>query len=152
MSRTSKAFTVAEMTLVLLFLGIMAFVAIPKLQFRFIFGQQADTVARGLVTDLRLTRAMAIGHATSNVAGFGLHMTGSGPYTGYEIINLDTTNVIESFTIDTPIQCTGGSTFDFGPLGNLLSGSDTQIDVSGADRSFTINIVTATGTVKCVEN
>jgi hypothetical protein len=140
------------MTLILLFLGIMAFVAIPKLQFGFIFGQQADTVARGLVTDLRLTRAMAIGHAATNVDGFGLHMTGSEPYSVYEIINLDSSEVVESFTIESPIQCTGGSTFDFGPLGNLLGGSDTQVDVSGADRSFTITVVTATGAVKCVEN
>ena len=148
----NAGFTLVEMAVVLLFLGIMAFVAVPRLQFATLHRQQADTVAKGIVTDLRLTRALAISESATNVAGFGLDMNGSEPYTGYDMVNLDTSEVVESYTIDPVIQCTGGSTFNFGPLGNLLAGSDTQIVVSSEGRSFTITVISATGAVLFVEN
>jgi len=152
MNRNSKAFTIAEMTLVVLFIAIMAVIAVPKLQFGSLHRQQADTIARGLVTDFRLTRILAINNAATNVDGFSLNMTGTEPYSGYDIINLDTDEVVESYTIPSEIQCTGGNDFRFGPLGNLLNGSDNQIDVSAAGRSFTITVVSANGAVRCVEN
>ncbi len=145
-------FTVAELVVVMLFVAVMAIVAVPRLQFGTLHRQQADTVAKGLVTDLRLTRALAIGNAATNVAGFGLSMTGAEPYSGYNITDLDTNGIVESFTIDPIIQCTGGSDFQFGPLGNLLAGSDNQIIISSSGRSFTINVISATGAVICVEN
>jgi hypothetical protein len=79
-------------------------------------------------------------------------MTGTEPYTGYEIVNLETDDVVESYNLASEIQCTGGSDFRFGPLGNLLAGSDNQLVVSAQGRSFTITVISATGTVICVEN
>ena len=79
-------------------------------------------------------------------------MTGSAPYSGYEIVNLDDSAIVDSATVDADVSCTGGSTFDFGPLGNLLIGSDNQLIVSGGGKSFTISVMSATGTVKCAEN
>jgi type II secretory pathway pseudopilin PulG len=152
MSRDNKAFTLAELILVVFLLGIMAFVAVPRLQFATLRRMQADTVAGGLAADLRLARALAVDHSATNVVGFGLSMTGAEPYSGYDIINLDTDEIIESYTIAPEIQCTGGSDFRFGPLGNLLSGSDNQIVVSAEGRSFTINVISGTGTVQCVED
>jgi len=154
MSRNSKAFTLAELSLIMLLLAVMAYIAVPRLQFAGLYRQQADTVARNLVTDLRLTRTLAISYAASNVEGFGVSMTGTspGPYTGYEIINLDTSDIVNSHTIDSLISCTGGNDFQFGPLGNLLEGSDNQLFVSSHGRSFTITVISATGAVKCVED
>jgi Tfp pilus assembly protein FimT len=154
MSRNSKAFTFAELSLIVLLLAVMAYIAVPRMQFAGLYRQQADTVARNLVTDLRLTRTLAISYAASNVEGYGLSMTGTapGPYTGYEIINLDTSDIVNSCTIDSKMTCTGGNDFQFGPLGNLLDGSDSQLSVSAYGRSFTITVVTATGAVKCVED
>jgi Tfp pilus assembly protein FimT len=154
MGRNSKAFTFVELTFIILVLAVMAYVAVPRLQFAGLYRQQADTVARNLVTDLRLTRTLAISYAASNVEGYGLSMNGTapGPYTGYEIINLDTSDIVDSRTIDSKITCTGGNDFRFGPLGNLLNGSDNQLSVSAYGKSFTITVVIATGTVKCVED
>jgi len=81
-----------------------------------------------------------------------LNMTGSAPYTAYEIKNLDTEATVDSHTIDSAVSCTGGSAFDFGPLGNLLAGSDTQLTVSASGKTLTITITTATGMIKWSEN
>ena len=58
----------------------------------------------------------------------------------------------ESHQFDAGINVTNGSTFDFGPMGNLLGGSDSTIDVAGGNKSLTLTITSATGMVQCVEN
>ena len=150
--RFLTGFSFAELILIVLILGVLAFVAVPKMQFATLRRQKADTVARKIATDLRLTRRLAITNAAENVEGYGLIMSGSSPYNGYEIENTATSEVVDSHSIDSEISCAGGKMFKFGPLGNLLNGSDTQLTVSSEGKSFTITIVSATGTVKCIDN
>jgi prepilin-type N-terminal cleavage/methylation domain-containing protein len=152
MKRTRRAYSLVEIIVVSVVVGIMASVAIPRLNLAAIHNQTADTVARKLVTDLRRTRMMAIANASSNTSGYELKMLGSSPYSSYEINNLDTSATVDTHTVESNIDCTGGSSFQFGPLGNLLGGSDTQLDVDSSGRSFTITITSATGMAKCVEN
>lgn len=152
MAPAKKAFTMAELILVALLLGIMAYIAVPRLQYAVLRKQKADTVSMKIATDLRLTRRTAVSSAAQNIAGYALNMTGVAPYSGYQIVNLDTGQIVSSRTIDSEISCTGGASFRFGPLGNLLPGSDTNLVVSAEGRSFTITVVSATGAVKCVEN
>ena len=152
MRKPKYAFTVVELIIIVLFLGVLAAIAVPKLNFSAIFKQQADCLARKIVTDLRRTRRLAISDAAGNTDGFALNMTGSSPYTGYEIENLDTEETVDSHTIDSDVSCTGGDEFQFGPLGNLLSESDTELTVSVSPKTFTITITSATGMVKCTEN
>lgn len=152
MSGRKKAFTFAEMLLVILLLGIMAYITVPKLPYALVRKQKADTVARKIITDLRLTRRLAVSDAAVNISGYALNMTGGSPYSGYRIDNLDTSQVVDSHSIDPEVSCTGGASFKFGPLGNLLAGSDTGLTVSSEGKTFTITIVSATGAVKCVES
>lgn len=152
MSGRKKAFTFAEMILVVLLLGIMAFITVPKLPYALVRKQKADTVARKIITDLRLVRRLAVSDAAVNISGYALNMTGGSPYSGYRIVNLDTSQVVDSHSIDPEVSCTGGASFKFGPLGNLLTGSDTGLAVSSEGKTFTITIVSATGAVKYVEN
>ncbi len=152
MRRLKYAYTIVELIIIVLFLGVLAAIAVPKLNFSAIFKQQADCLARKIVTDLRRTRTLAISDAASNTDGFAMNMTGSSPYTGYEIVNLNTEETVDSHTIDSDVSCTGGDEFQFGPLGNLLSGSDTELTVSAPGKTFTITITSATGMVKCTEN
>lgn len=152
MDKSKKAYSLAELIIVVVFLGIFAAIAVPRINFAIITKQKSDTVARKIVTDLRRTRTLAISDAANNTDGFALNMTGTSPYNGYEIENLNTSTVTDSHTIASNISVTGGDEFKFGPLGNLLTGSDTEITVSAEDRSFTITVITATGMVKCVEN
>ena len=99
MVRKRKAITLVELILVVVFLGILAFIAVPRMNLSAVSKQKADSVARKIVTDLRQTRRVAISDAANNTAGFALKMTGSSPYTGYEIENLDTAETVYSFAI-----------------------------------------------------
>jgi type II secretory pathway pseudopilin PulG len=154
MTSQKKAFTIVELLLIVLFLGIFAVIAVPRLRFATLYGKQADTVARKIVTDLRRTRTLAISDAANNTYGFALNMTGSGPYTGYEIVNLKPPSaIVDSHIIDSDIiSCTGGAAFQFGPLGNLTTGIDSQLTVSAGGKSFIITVISATGAVKYQEN
>lgn len=147
-----RGVTFVELILIVLFLGIFVVIAVPRLRFATLHRKQADTVARKIVTDLRRTRRLAVSDAANNTDGFALNMTGSAPYAAYEIVNLDTSATVDSHTIDSDISCTGGATFQFGRLGNLLAGSDNQLTVAADGKTFTITIISATGMVKCVEN
>lgn len=147
-----RGVTLVELVLLVLFIGAFAVISVPRLNFSAVSRQKADVTARKIVTDLRRARRMAISDAAGNTAGYALNMTGSSPYAGYEIENLDTEATVDSHTIDSDVSCTGGSAFNFGPLGNLLVGSDTQLTVSASGRSFTITLTSATGMARCTEN
>ncbi len=151
MARQKTAFTLIEVILVVLFLGIMAAIAIPRLSLSVSSKQKADCLAKKIVTDLRRTRGLAISNAAVNTAGFKLVMVGS-PYTSYNIVDANSDETVDSHTIDSAVDCTGGDGFEFGPLGNLLSESDTQLVISADEKTFTIEITLATGMVKCTEN
>jgi prepilin-type N-terminal cleavage/methylation domain-containing protein len=147
-----KAYSLIELILVVLIIAVLAAITVPRLQFAAVHQKNADTTARKIVTDLWRTRSRAILYAKEKPQGFALNMIGSDPYTGYRITDISDSNIIDSYTIDSSINCTGGSQFEFGPLGNLKDDSDTQLTVSGGGKSFTITIVSATGMVKCVKN
>lgn len=152
MKKQYKAFSLLEAILIAAFLGVFAIIAVPRLNFAVVSKHKADSTAKKIVTDLRLTRSLAISEAATNSKGYDLEMTGSAPYQGYEIKNNDTKDVVASYVIDSKITCTGDNKFGFGPLGNLTDSGHTQLTVSSEDRSFTISITPATGMIKCVEN
>ena len=145
-------YSLIELVIIVAFIGVIAAIAVPRLNFSAVSRQKAGTIAGKIVTDLRRTRRLAISDAAVNTAGFSLNMTGGEPYTGYEIENLQTSETVDSQAIDPDISCTGGGTFQFGPLGNLKASSDTQLVISDPGKTFTITIIAATGTVKCEEN
>ena len=151
MTNQGKAFTVVELLLIVLFLGIFAAIAVPRLQFATLHGKQADTVARKIVTDLRRTRTLAISYAANNTAGFRLQMVGSPPYSGYQIVDANSGSVVDSQTIDSQISCDGSNQFNFGPLGNL-TGSSGQLTVAAGGKTFIVTVISATGAVICQEN
>ena len=152
MNRQKRAFTLTELILIVIFIGIFAAISIPRLNFAIISKQNADCQAEKIVSDLRRTRTLAISNAADNTAGFALNMSGPTPYFAYEIVNLDTEATIDSHIINSDVSCTGGNQFEFGPLGNLLTGSDTELTVSVEGKAFIITIISATGMVKCTEN
>jgi len=150
--RRRKGFSLIEAAMVVLFIGILAVVAIPRLNFAVISKYKAEAMAKKIVTDLRLTRRLAISEAANNTKGFELIMLGAGPYTGYKIENSDTMATVASHTIDSDVSVTGAVKFKFEPLGNLQTGGDLQLSVSAEGKSFTITVIQATGAVKCAEN
>lgn len=153
MAQKKPAFSLVELFIVVMFLGIFAAIAVPRLNFDIILKQKADTVARKIVTDLRRTRELAISDAADNSKGYELKMADFVPYTAYEIENMNTYETVDSHTIDNvTISSPEGYRFQFGPLGELKSGSANELTISTGGRSFTITINPATGMVKCTEN
>lgn len=152
MAKFKKAFTLAELIIIVVLISIMAMVAVPRLHFGALRKKKAETVASKIATGLRLTRRLAITNAAENTDGYNLTMQGGGPYNGYQIINSQTSEVVDTYSIDSDVSCNGDAQFEFGPLGNLLSESGSTLDVSALGKSFTITVNSATGMVKNTEN
>jgi len=154
MKAHKRAYSLVELIVVVLSIGILATVVAPRLNIAAITKHKAEAAARKLVIDLRRTRRLAIANAAINTRGFKLKMTKPSPYyTAYEIENMNTGETMDSHTLDSKVLCKADGEFMFGPLGNLRSGSGTQIVLASAGgKSFAITIIPATGMIKCTEN
>ncbi len=150
--KQNKGYSLVELIIVVAFVSVLAMIAVPRINFSITTEKGAEALAKKITTDLRRTRQLAISDAASNTDGYQLRMNGTAPYTGYEIVNLSTSTTADLQSITSGISCTNGATFSFGPMGNLLAGSDSQLDITGADADYTLTITSATGMVKCVEN
>ena len=146
-----RAFSLVEVILIVVMLGVFAAIAVPRLNFAIVRQYKAETTAKKIVTSLRLGRALAISEAAHNTKGFDLNMLGGSPYTGYEIENADTKAIASTCTIDSDVSVTGDGAFKFEPLGYMQTG-DGQLTVSAEGKSFTITIFGVTGVAQCVEN
>jgi Tfp pilus assembly protein FimT len=149
MAGKRKAYSLVEAIIVVAIIGALAFIAVPRLNFTGLYKKQAHAVAKQITTDLRRARTMAIINAATNSTGYSLRMTGSSPYTGYQIVNDSNSAVIDTLTIVSPIDCSGGPNFLFGPLGNLRSGSNNSLTVTSEGKTYTITLISGTGIVEC---
>lgn len=140
--------TLVEVITVVLILGILACIAVPRLNLAAATGARADAMVRQIATDLRRARANAILHAANNPMGFALVMSGEGTYGGYRIIDLQDSSVVADCKIPAGVACCGGRRFEFGPLGDLRTGSDVELRITTDGRAYTVAIVRATGAVK----
>jgi Tfp pilus assembly protein FimT len=162
MTKKRNAHTLVELIIIVVILAAMVFMAVPRLRFAALYRKQTDTVARKIVTDLRRTRQLAISNAANAATepnGFALNINIIGSIYQIKIVDSDGSPIPNgTFSIDRRIiTCSGGTNFQFGPLGNLdLAKSDSnQLTISAKgteERSFIISITPATGMIQCTEN
>jgi prepilin-type N-terminal cleavage/methylation domain-containing protein len=146
MAGKRAGYSLAEVIIVVLILGALAFIAVPRLNYGVISQRKAHTVAKTLTAGLRHARTLAITRAIAHPnQTFTLSIDGL----TYRI-NDDFNGVaVDSQTFDGNITITCGiCNFKFGPLGNLLEGGN-EITVKTEDKSYTITIKSGTGIVEC---
>jgi len=150
--KARKAYTLAELIVIVVILATVVALAAPRLQFGVVRGRQAEMVAWKIVTVLRRARSLAICHAATNPDGFALYIMPAGTSKVCKIVDRSNRNVVDSQTIDSGVKLVGGMRFEFSPLGTLELGQEPFLSVSAADKTFTISVIPATGMVKCVED
>ena len=149
-----KGFTLMEMIIVTVIMGVFAALTIPRLSFSAVNKKQAETAVRRFVTDLRRTRSLAIRDAATHSNGFRLKLAGN-PSSSYDIIDRDSGETLETHSFDSAISIAysgGDQNLDFGPLGNLATSSADTITISGYDKSYTVTIVYSTGSTRFSES
>ncbi len=151
MKKPLAAFSLVEMLILVIFVGALAMISVPRINLGIIDKKKADTASRKLLTDLRRARRLAISDAAVNADGYALTLKGSGPYKGYDIVNRKTSQVVDSHAFDPGIVCTAdGKTYSFHPNGSLTS-SGSKIRLTSRGKTFALTLVPATGMVKCTE-
>jgi len=149
--RTSRGYTLGELVAIVLILGILTCVAVPRLSFGILGGRQSELEARKLVTDLRRARSLAILHAATHPKGFALEIRREGGNTVCAILDVDRSEVVDSRPMATEVRCSGATRFWFSGLGSLKDCGRTSLKLSDADRAFRITVVPSTGAVRCEE-
>jgi len=138
-----------ELMLVLAIMSAIAVIAIPRLQFGAVARKQAEATAQTLVSSLRRTRSLALREAVTAPQGITLTLGGVSPHRYYEIKNAQTGFVMDRHELEESIDVAGldGTSFRFGPYGNLQQGSATQLRVTHGSWSTLITVTAATGMV-----
>lgn len=140
--KSLMGFTLAELIIVVLIISVMTFIAVPKLAYSVIFGGKAQAETQTVAGALRHTRNLALTDANNNNSGYSFQATS----TGFQIVNLKTSAVVETYTFPQNVTCTSGN-FGFGPLGNGLQ-ADGSLTVSSGSKSYTITVKSLTGMIK----
>lgn len=150
--RVGRGHTLAELVVIVLILGALACVAVPRLPFSARDRRQAEVEARKIVSGLRRTRSLAILQAATHPGGFALEIRRQGKVTSYEILDLDNSAVVDSHALASGVRCQGDSRFCFNGLGALKDSGRAFVDVSLSDTTFAITVTPSTGAVQCVKS
>jgi prepilin-type N-terminal cleavage/methylation domain-containing protein len=149
MAAKKNGVTLIELIIVVIIIGVMTFVAVPRMGFSLVNAGKAQTTAQTIAAAIRHTRSLAIANAKDVPQGFSFSMT-TDP-NGFKIENLKPpTQVVETGSIDPKVSCTGADDFIFKSLGNRFGDTDS-LTVSGGGKTYVISVIGATGMVKCEE-
>ncbi len=143
MTRTTdkgrKALCLVEVILAVVILAVLASIAVPGLGWDAKGAIDSETAAYEFGGCLKLARALAITHASSNGSGYKVVL--SGPFASYAIINADTSETVKG-PMDIPqgVTCTGDSVFHFTPLGQLQAGGTLTLQFAQSSHIAVVRV------------
>ena len=136
-------FTLIELLFIILLFAIIMGISLFRLGFDFTTKSKARTSAQRIVSDLRLTRRLAItDHQDYKLTIYPAEQE-------YKIFDSGNTQVGHTRTIDPDISLSGDTDFIFESLGNASSGS--SLSVSAGASQYDISVISATGMTSMVE-
>ncbi|MFH0731526.1 MAG: GspH/FimT family pseudopilin [Candidatus Omnitrophota bacterium] len=144
MKRKIRAgYTFIELVFVILVVAILAAVALFRPGFDFTVKAKVRTAAQRLVSDLRLTRTLAV----TNNENYKLVIDQNN--NEYSIFDSGNTQSGATRTVDSNITLTGDTEFIFQALGNASSGSSASLEAES--NQYNIDVVSVTGMVNMQE-
>jgi len=136
-----QSYSLIEILFVVVAMAILAAIAIPRLSVSFSVRMKVRTAAQRLVSDLRLTRRLAI----TNNENYKLSVNSS--TNQYSIYDSGETQSGVTRSIDSDITISANKDFIFESLGNAAASSDTSISFSADGNQWDITATVATGMV-----
>jgi Tfp pilus assembly protein FimT len=158
--RDFHGYSLVELIVVMLFVGALALIAIPRMNYGLIKKGRAEGSAYKFSMDLQRARSLAIMNASTHPDGYAIVLTGGSPYEGYKIFDVTNMTDVEEFEFNGSVNCTstigygisGLPAMVFGPLGNVTNG-DGEISFSDDQgNSYVVSVVASTGMTSISEN
>ena len=146
-NNSAKGFTLIESTLVVIVIGMIAVIAVPKMLS--MDRHVVNATARQMTADMRYARNLAVSNMADYVVRFS---TDGSDYTKYEIFRVGDATPVKSRDIPTDeVTCIAAGTFadnlTFTHLGNTVS-TGPIISISEPEGfTRTISVISATGRV-----
>ncbi|MFH1504237.1 MAG: GspH/FimT family pseudopilin [Candidatus Omnitrophota bacterium] len=139
MGEKRRSYSFIEVLFVVIVIAVLAAIAVPRLGLGFAVKMKVKTAAQRLVSDLRLTRRLAI----TNNQDYKLSVDSSAKE--YSIYDSSETQTGVTRTLDSTLTISADKDFIFESLGNASSTSDTSISLSADGNQADITVTVATG-------
>ncbi len=146
-SHVCEGMTLVELLLTMVLLGIVASVALPRMNYSAIHQAQLRTTGQEFGGALRLARCLAVADAGVKSQGYKV-LQGSGTY---RLTNASTAVTVKGpFVIPSGIQVSGSSEIQFNRLGETSDGLGKSVAFSRQGKRVSVT-VTPVGGIRVVE-
>ena len=136
-----RGYTLIELLFVVIVLAVLVAIAIPRLGIDFTVKMKVKTEAQRVVSDLRLTRRLAV----TNNEDYKLSVNSTN--NEYSIYDSSEAQVGITRSINSDITISADKDFVFESLGNAAAASDTSISLSTGGHQADISVTVATGRI-----